>query len=80
MEKGLGSGEGSCFRLWEKPFLMDEHSTRHGNEEEAASPQAGRRYWEPVRRVELARVGAGAGVYRGDPELTCVRSAEFRCA
>lgn len=66
MEKGLGSGEGSCFRLWEKPFLMDEHSTRHGNKEEAASPQAGRRYWEPVRTFQAGEwswleLGVGLG-------------------
>lgn len=33
----------------------------------------------PGRRVELARIRGGAGVYRGDPEPTCVRSAGFRC-
>lgn len=43
MEKGLGSGEGSCFRRWEKPFLMNEHLNGHGDEEEeAANPEAGR--------------------------------------
>jgi hypothetical protein len=43
---------------WEKPFLMNEH-LNGDEEEEAASPEAGRDI--PGRRVELARVGGGAG-------------------